>query len=245
VIVVEYWFDEEPQKVHTDILRYKQRSAPVCGIRYEEFYTILIDLELDEDALLAGMKKETRYEIRRASQKDSLVYECCNINDVETVDEYRAVYNRFAVKKGMPNFDERRLNEYSAAGFLNITRVRTTDGRPLVYHVYFRDKNRVRLLNSASDFRDSTDSSYRSLVGRANRYHHWKDMLRFKAAAVSTYDFGGWYAGDKDLPKLSINSFKEEFGGRIVKNFNQELGITAKGKLALLLRDLVQALRSR
>jgi hypothetical protein len=63
-------------------------------------------------------------------------------------------------------------------------------------------------------------------------------MLRFKAAGISVYDLGGWYEGDTDRAKLDINRFKEGFGGSIVKTFNQEFGITPKGKLYLTLHNI-------
>jgi hypothetical protein len=42
----------------------------------------------------------------------------------------------------------------------------------------------------------------------------------------------------QDETKLSINRFKEGFGGTIVKNFNGEYGITLKGKLYLRTRGI-------
>ena len=63
-------------------------------------------------------------------------------------------------------------------------------------------------------------------------------MLKFKEQQVSIYDLGGWYPGDKDLAKLDINKFKKSFGGVIVKDFNQEFGITLKGKLYVLLNSI-------
>jgi lipid II:glycine glycyltransferase (peptidoglycan interpeptide bridge formation enzyme) len=71
------------------------------------------------------------------------------------------------------------------------------------------------------------------MLGRANRYHHWEDMLRFKKSGISVYDFGGWYVGDTDQEKLRINDFKNKFGGQIVKNFNCNYCINIKGSLYL------------
>ena len=68
VLVVEYWFDEEILQNHADVLRVKQRSTPMNGIPSNDFYTIIVELERSNDDLLAGMRKETRYEIRRASR---------------------------------------------------------------------------------------------------------------------------------------------------------------------------------
>jgi hypothetical protein len=76
------------------------------------------------------------------------------------------------------------------------------------------------------------------MVGRANRYHHWQDIVKFKNLGIATYDLGGWYADTTDPAKININKFKEEFGGELVKHFNCRHGITTKGKLFLLLRKI-------
>lgn len=70
----------------------------------------------------------------------------------------------------------------------------------------------------------------RNLIGRANRFHHWQDMLRFKQAGIRVYDFGGWYQGTTDTEKLGINRFKAEFGGTVVTNYNCKLLLTAKSR---------------
>ena len=57
-----------------------------------------------------------------------------------------------------------------------------------------------------------------------------------KSAGISTYDFGGWYDGTTDQERLSINKFKEQFGGQVVKNYICEQALTLKGALFLRLR---------
>jgi hypothetical protein len=66
-------------------------------------------------------------------------------------------------------------------------------------------------------------------------------MLRFRDLGCTTYDLGGWYAGKTDTHQLRINAFKEEFGGRVVQNFNCIEAVTIKGKIA----DTVFSLLSR
>jgi len=76
----------------------------------------------------------------------------------------------------------------------------------------------------------------RSLTGRANRLQHWRDMLRFKSSGVVSYDFGGWYEGREDQDRLRINSFKEEFGGQVLKAFNWIRPMTLRGRAYLYAR---------
>jgi lipid II:glycine glycyltransferase (peptidoglycan interpeptide bridge formation enzyme) len=95
------------------------------------------------------------------------------------------------------------------------------------------------LFYSASLFRKVDSSTVRNKIGRANRYLHWQDMQRFKSEGISTYDFGGWYQGESDQQRLSINKFKEEFGGQIVKNYICERALTSKAKIFLRVRRLL------
>jgi len=50
-----------------------------------------------------------------------------------------------------------------------------------VWHAYILSGRTARLLHSGSCFRNR-EAHYRALVGRANRWLHWKDMLQLKAS---------------------------------------------------------------
>jgi lipid II:glycine glycyltransferase (peptidoglycan interpeptide bridge formation enzyme) len=63
--------------------------------------------------------------------------------------------------------------------------------------------------------------------------------MRFQSEGEEIYDFGGWYAGKRDQKRLGINRFKEEFGGKIIRNFICESGVTLKGKIFLQVRRLL------
>jgi len=65
--IAELWFDEKANGVRADIVRRFQHSASTADAECTPFHTILMDLSRDADSLLAAMKRETRYEIRRAT----------------------------------------------------------------------------------------------------------------------------------------------------------------------------------
>lgn len=237
----EVWFDEEPEEVHNvDILYYHNWTNPIRGIQCDEYYTILLDLTKDQDELWEDIGKNTRYKVRRA-EKEQPVYEFWNTNNLGILNEFSDFYDEFALKKGLPKLIRSRLRSFMDAGSLDISRIKLKSGEPLVWHAYYCSKTRSFLLYTASMFRSSTDTSYRNMVGRANRYHHWQDIVRFKNLGMQFYDFGGWYAGDQDQEKLGINKFKEEFGGKLIKNFNCSHGITMKGKLYSQLRKILRS----
>ncbi|PYS50074.1 MAG: hypothetical protein DMF68_08180 [Acidobacteria bacterium] len=239
VRIAEAWNGETPDSTRIDLIRLFQQPAPIQNMLCREFYTILLDLKEEPDALLSKVKKETRYEINRASTKDNLTHEYLNAKQRDVFDEFCNYYDRFALQKGQPVINRRWLRLMAETENLIVSRVRETTGESLVWHLYYRSGERVTLLHSASLFRNSNSSRYRNRVGRANRFLHWQDFLNFRAAGVSLYDFGGWYEGDKDEQRLRINKFKEEFGGEIVKNYICELGITFKGRMFLLIRKLL------
>ena len=204
-----------------------------------DFYTILLDLNPDTRQLLSGMGRDTRYEIRRAADKDQLTYDCRNGKDEDAFQQFCDYYDDFAMRKGQPGINRSWLSLLAAAGALTMSRVTDEAGETLVWHVYHRSNERATLFYSASLFRKFADSVMRNKIGRANRWQHWQDILKFKSEGVSTYDFGGWYQGDQDQERLRINKFKEEFGGEIVKNYICERALTAKAKLFLRVRRLM------
>lgn len=218
-------------------MRCFQQVRPLGRMVCREFYTILLDLSRGEGELFSGIKKGTRYEIRRAEAKDGLAYEAFDAGGHEALAEFGDFYDRFAAQKGQPQLNRQWLSAMAGAGLITLTRVSGGAGEPLVWHAYRRGRNRVTLLHSASLYRATTDRALRGKVGRANRYQHWRDILRFKAELVGLYDMGGWYKGETDEERLRINRFKEEFGGKVVRNYICERGLTFRGRLFLQLRQ--------
>jgi len=232
--IAEVWFDEEANGVQADILRRIQHLTPVAEAKCTRFPTILIDLNHDPDLLFARMKRETRYEIRRAADKDGLTYEMRIAPDSDCLAQFLSFYREVLAQKGLPKVNHVRLRKLAEAGALSLSLVRKEAEVPLVWHAYCRTKERARLLHSAS-FAQGLDGPQRSLLGRANRYHHWQDVLTFKAQGTKIYDLGGWYQGDSDPKMLSVNKFKEGFGGQVVLNYNCVQGLTRLGKAAIWL----------
>lgn len=238
VRIAEAWFGEEPAADGVDVVRCFQRAEPSAGALCREFYTILIDLTQGPDALLSAIKKGTRYEIRRAVAKDNFVYACRDAGSLEALARFCDLYDEFASRKRLPRLDRGWLSLMAATGRLYVSSVSEATGDPLVWHVYYRSGSRVTLLYSAS-LPPDRDGACRSRLGRANRFHHWQDMLRFKSEGAAVYDLGGWYQGAEDAGRLRINKFKEAFGGRVVKNYICERPLTTRGRLFLRLRQLL------
>lgn len=250
VTIAEVRFGPDPAKGHApasypgvDILCLLQTPQSVPGTRGEPAHTLLNDLSQEPEVLLKAMDKTTRYEITRAQEKDHLTYRSWRQPDSAVIREFRDFFSRFAGSKGIPEVSESYLQALAGAGQLDLSSVLSEQAAPLTWHAHLIEKGRSRLLHSASvrmeKKAESDDNTLRNLVGRANRYHHWEDMLRFRAEGCRLYDFGGWYDGQEDPERLRINQFKERFGGTPEKSFNIKVPLTWRGKAYLKLKAAI------
>jgi hypothetical protein len=237
--VATVYFEEEPRAVDADIVHYIQRALPVPGSYHTVFCTIVLNLGREPDALLAAMHRNTRNEIRHGMRKGLRHFAWRN--DVTVLERACDFYDRFAALKGLPPADREYLRLLAQAGQLDVSVVRDGD-RDLVWHAYCRTQERALNLISASLFMAHDDASERALVGIANRYHTWMDILMYRHAGISIFDQGGWYDGTTDQEKLRINNFKERFGGTVVRNFDCYRAITRRGALMLRTRGLLDRL---
>jgi hypothetical protein len=237
--IAEYWHSEPATNPSVDLVRFFQQPEPLADSICREFYTISIDLLQHPSALLANMKRTTRYEIRRGEISDGFIYQIRNGNEKPVLDEFADQFDLFAAVKAQPKLNRAWVSMLAMEGLLRISEVRDSNGATLVWHAYHVSRGRATLLHSASILRPDSNAGLRSKVGRANRYHHWRDILHFKERGLATYDFGGWYEKKEDRSRLNINQFKECFGGEIVKTYICEKPLTLKGRVFLRTRRLL------
>lgn len=221
-----------------DVIEYYHQSKVEKDCHFKKLYTLTIDLGADENAIFDKIKKNTRYEITRAIQRDNLKSTYWFEDSINKIDEFLLYYNDFAGSKGLPLLKSNRLQEYAMNNRLDISCVTSFSGEPFCWHVYYRTDDEVRLLFSVSlTFRQQT-SDIKQIIGRANRALHWYDIKRFKNSHIKLYDFGGWYEGTSDQQKIGINKFKEEFGGIIREYYDYSVARSLKGKLYVSLKKI-------
>jgi hypothetical protein len=229
----EVWYDDEPAKTGSvDWIVYHQRSSPVPGTRWEYFYTYAIDLTETVERLQAQLNQDTAYKIRRARERDKIVCEECDPRDAAVLDRFEEIYNQFAVTKGLGRLERGRVNSIANAGMLDLSIAKDSQGEALVYHANYCDASRATQLYLPSLYRNLSEKETRNLIGRANRYLTWSDILRYKNRGLKYFDFGGWYAGT-DPGMLKINDFKKSFGGQVLREYQCEQIVTLKGWLLL------------
>jgi len=234
VRIADLYFDEQPADgLKVDIVRFNQSPTRVTGAICTPFPTIVLDLLQSPEELLAKMKSHTRYKIRRAEEKDDLFYVYSDNGDPDIVREFSDHLDDCATLKNLPLVSRERLRVLAGNGALDVSFVRDNSGAILAASSFIVTPSRVRGLYAGASYRGTNDSSRRTMIGRANRYLYWRDILRFRDKKIRTFDFGGYYTGSQDEEKVRVNGFKDEFGGSVVNEFNCEKPVTWKGKLAL------------
>jgi hypothetical protein len=231
------WLDEvdDLDVTGVDIIKHN-KSLKILPYPLQTSHTIKINMLADEVGISAGFNKNTRYEIRRA-ESDGL--NCLWLAQPNAADiaAFTSFYDEFAIAKGLAVLNPGELLRYADAGKLALSHAQK-NGECLVWHAYFMGFTTAVLLHSASLFRKEESTEIRQVIGRANRWLHWQDMLRIKANGIEVYDLGGWYSGETDTVLLQINKFKEGFGGEIVCEYS---GFTAKtfiGTLVIIFKKL-------
>lgn len=231
----EVWYDEEPPSDSgVDILLYRKREAPIADVRTTPFLTMVTDLSVEEGAITEKFGKDCRYKIRRAETKDGLSMEF--ITDPESrLDEFRAFYDAFARQKSVaPSYHQWLVAACKAQQLVLTSAAR--NGEALVWHAYLICGKAAWLQYTGSCFRNK-DNDYRALVGRANRWLHWREMLRFKEMGITRYDWGGLFEDESVPERAGINQFKKDFGGEQVRSYDCTVPLTIRGRIWLPVRD--------
>ncbi len=225
---------------HSDIIFYVQAKDYFNGSY--EFMNLHINLKESEKDLFAAIKKGTRYEIKRAQEKDVNSLITINKPTKEEILEFKKCYDSFAVSKKISVANEKKLFALNCIGSLTMTIASNQNGCK-TWHVYLCDHEemRVRLLYSLRILKEHDSAAMMAFAGRQNRFLHWKDMLLFKELGYKIYDFGGAGMDTEEVAK--VTKFKKEFGGEDRIEYSGMKGNTIKGKTAVLLFKLYERLR--
>jgi hypothetical protein len=240
VRVAESYFEisHSDETCDAQVGMYLEQAIP--GWRSYARATRILDLSPSPEAIFHGLSKNTRYEIGRARERDNLETRLILAPDSEEVSEFVEYYDAFADSKGIPPIRRSQFEAVAEAGKLVISAARSREGELLAAHAYLFDRDRARLSHSASLFRLEGDSRERRRIGRANRLLHWEDIVSFREAGVTSYDMGGWYTESQNEALLRINSFKREFGGTVVHEWDAYRPRSPRGWVYVRVRDLAQ-----
>lgn len=232
----EVWYDEEPPgNAGVDIVHYHQRAAPIADARTTPFLSLVNDLTAGRDALMDQFSKDCRYKIRRVEAKDGLRLEFTTEPE-NRLDEFRAFFDAFARQRSLEPADRKWLEAACNARQLALASVSLNE-EALVWHAHVMSGNTARLQYSASGFRNR-ENDYRALIGRANRWLHWREMLRFREIGMQRYDWGGLFEDESIPGHAGVNNFKKDFGGQQERTYDCTVAVSMKGRIYLPLRDV-------
>jgi hypothetical protein len=206
------------------------------GVRWAPFDTLRADLRQPESVLLGQLDQTTRYEVRRAEDRDGLKDEYWHQPSPKVILEFLTFYDQTRHPGRGTGPKPQTLAAYAQAGCLQLSRALDGTGIALVWHAYLVESDIGLLLHSSSGFRGVASAEGRQLHSRANRWLHWRDMQRFRESDLGAYDWGGYYAGRENAGLERVNAFKRGFGGELVRAWDGQAGATLRGKAYLLLR---------
>ena len=227
---IEQVLDEAPD---TDILIVHQSPTPSNTGYSREFTTLHVDLHLDKKTITSGYNKTTRYQIRRARDRDDLTCLISFTPDRKLIDEFILFYDRVSAHREPTPCDFEYFSSLSKEKMLILSAVSDKSGTVLARHALILASDRARLYKSAS-LDAGENKEKRALIGRANRLLHAEEIIHCKDAGLSLYDFGGISLSKSNRKLQGIDRFKMGFGGAIVTEFHCYVPMTILGWIASL-----------
>lgn len=172
-------------------------------------HTVMIDLAASEEEMLARMRRQTRYEVRRA---DKLGLKVDKGNSEEIFREFHTVQAKTAKRQGfIPPSLAVLLAEREAFGKnIWIYVARTSEGEPVAYGLIIGDGREADYYEAAStDLNRKLPGAYALL---------WQAMRDLKKAGYERFNLWGIApAGQPNHRYAGVTTFKTGFGGEVVE----------------------------
>jgi lipid II:glycine glycyltransferase (peptidoglycan interpeptide bridge formation enzyme) len=197
-------------------------------------YSAISDLTAEQEQLWSIIKKNVKYEIRRA-EKEQVEAKMFSSGDItaQLLEQFELVYEQMYADKGLHgSFQREMIQRYISCGAMKISAA-YVDNEPIVFHAYICDESNVRLYYSASSFRQEKEKN--ALFARANKFLHWSDICYFKDHGIKKYDWGG--IASPDEPN-GIDQFKLSFGGELISYLNVRTQEGLMGKAVKLYEEM-------
>ncbi len=219
---MQVWFPQSVQEVRpyldqAPVVILWQCPAPLVEefrpwiFRTRPFHTPLIDLTPTEEQLVQKLHRTScRKEVRQAQEMGLVV-----TRNEDTGAAHRLINESI---RRLRYRDEVSEKAWAALLPEHDVFLCQWQGLPLAAHVMLPDRpGRARPILSGTA--DRTDERVRGMIGHANRFLHWREVLYYKAEGFRYYDFGGCSPAntDKASPEYAITQFKLSFGVEVVE----------------------------
>lgn len=187
----------------------RQRGYQYSAEQIQFRNTVLIDLQPDEDTLLANMKQKTRYNVRLAGRRGVTVRPAGLVD----LDLLYHMYAETALRDGFAIRNQAYYQDlwstYVSAGLCEPL-IAAVDDQPVAAVVIFRFAGTAYYLHGMSRelHRDKMP----------NYLLQWEAMRRAKAAGCQTYDlWGAPEVFDESDDMWGVYRFKEGLGGQVLR----------------------------
>ena len=185
-------------------------------------HTVMIDLGLSEEELLAGMRRQTRYEVRRAL-KQGIKVDCDNSEEI--FREFHQVQVATARRQGFvpPSLKVLLAEREAFSNQIQIYVARTTEGEPIAYGMIIKDGREGDYYEAAStDLNRKMPGAYALL---------WQAMRDLKAEGYERFNLWGIApAGQPEHRYAGVTTFKTGFGGSVVEYVPAHDLVIARGR---------------
>ena len=172
-------------------------------------HTVIIDLTKPEDELLANMRRQTRYEVRRAGKQGITVEKS---QSEEIFKEFRKVQAETAKRQGFvpPNLKTLMAEREAFGDNIAIYVAKTDDDKPIAYGMIIKDGKEGDYYEAAStDLHRKMPGAYALL---------WQAMKDLKAEGYERFNLWGIAPpGQPNHRYAGVTTFKTGFGGEVVE----------------------------
>ncbi len=204
-----YWSQQKGMIVHIapciladEIDQHQFNAIGLVRTDDEPWFSIKIDLSLDENILFKNMQRDWRKKLNKAKKKYGLTVE---------IDNSDRGFN-FTMEKYEKEFNQKGFS-FTSPDFVKAIRIASENSKRI--QILFTTMNQERIGGHLTiGYGDTSYSliSWNSPVGRrfdSDRLLHWESMLLFKKMGYRWYDLGG--VNEKKWP--GITNFKRGVGG--------------------------------
>ncbi len=172
-------------------------------------HTVMIDLSPSEDELLANMRRQTRYEVRRAGKLEIKVEKS---NDQAIFKEFHKVQAETAARQHfIPPTLEVLMAEREAFGDdAMIYKATTKEGEPIAYGLILTG-------NGEGDYYEAASTDLNRKLPGAYALQ-WQVIKDLKKQGIKRYNL--WGIAPKDQPNhryAGVTTFKTGFGGKVTE----------------------------
>ena len=203
-------------RVRPQLKRTEKNMALLKGLGLKESpmhlaaeHTVMIDLNQSEEQLLSGMRRQTRYEVRRA---EKLGIKVTRDNSEAIYKEFHQAQTETAKRQGFipPNLNTLMAEREAFDKNAGIYVAKTIEGEDIAYGLIVRNGNEGDYYEAASTLLNRKLPGAYALLWQAMRDLKTEGYKRFNLWGIAP-------AGQPNHRYAGVTTFKTGFGGEVIE----------------------------